>query len=381
MSNEHTAHTRALLIGPFPPPVGGDTVLTANLSRSRFWSEGGIVLDRVDTSAGDRVRLPDERLGPGDLLRGARIVALVASKLRRSDVVLLWCNNRFVVTAGLGIMLCCRVARRPLFVKVFGGYLAERLARLSSPWRRFAVELLRGVDCVFAETKALERELVAGAGLPAGRVALLPNYIPSGVAAAASPGRRFSGKCVFFGQMKREKGIFEIVEAIGAREAFSCDFYGPFAERDRRAFHEAISGHPNLRYRGVVEPGSVIRAAREYDVLLLPTFHPSEGYPAVILEAYAAGIPVVATRWRSIPEIVIDGETGLLVSVHSPSEIIGALDALRAAPGRYETMCRKASEFVRSFSEEEVVGRMLVPAVAAAASRRRRGRRSSTCRP
>jgi len=373
MSNEHTAHTRALLIGPFPPPVGGDTVLTANLSRSRFWSEGGIVLDCVDTSAGDRVRLPDEPLGPGDLLRGARIVARVASKLRRSDVVLLWGNNRFVVTAGLGIMLCCRVARRPLFVKVFGGYLAERLARLSSPWRRSAVALLRGVECVFAETKALERELVDRAGLPAGRVALLPNYIPSG-AAAASPGRRFSGKCVFFGQMKREKGIFEIVEAIGAREDCSCDFYGPFAERDRRAFLETISGRANLRYRGVVEPGGVIRAAREYDALLLPTFHPSEGYPAVILEAYAAGLPVVATRWRSIPEIVIDGETGLLVSVHSPSEMLGALDALRADPGRYETMCRKASEFVRSFSEDEVVGRTLVPRVAAAASRRRRVR-------
>jgi glycosyltransferase involved in cell wall biosynthesis len=118
----------------------------------------------------------------------------------------------------------------------------------------------------------------------------------------------------------------------------------------------------------------VSRAAGEYVVLLLPTYHASVGYPAVVLEAYAAGIPVISTRWRSIPEIVIDGETGLLVSARAPSEILGALDALRSDPERYEAMARKASAFVRSFSEDEVVGRLLVPRVLAAARRRRRVR-------
>jgi glycosyltransferase involved in cell wall biosynthesis len=297
-----------------------------------------------------------------------------AARLGRSDVVLLWGNNRFVVTAGLGIMLCCRLARRPILVKVFGGYLAERIGRLPHPWRRSAVALLGGAECVLAETRALARALVVEAGLPADRVVFLPNFIPSVAAAEARHGRRFSGKCVFFGQMKREKGIFDIVEALGGRDDCSCDFFGPFVERDRPAFLDAIRERSNLRYRGVAEPGTVSRAAGEYDVLLLPTYHPSEGYPAVVLEAYAAGIPVISTRWRSIPEIVIDGETGLLVSARAPSEILGALDALRSDPERYEAMARKASAFVRSFSEDEVVGRLLVPRVLAAARRRRRVR-------
>ncbi len=371
MANEQTAHTRALLIGPFPPPVGGDTVLTANLSRSDFWREQGIVLDLLNTSAGDRVRLPDERLSPGDVLRGARVVLRAASRIGRRDVVLLWCNNRFAVTAGLGVMLCSRLGRRPILVKVFGGYLAERIARLPYLWRRAAVALLGGAECVFAETELLARELVEEARLPADRVALLPNCLPPGVVARARSGRSFTGACVFFGQMKREKGIFDIVEALAGREDSTCDFYGPLVERDRAAFLDAISGCRNLRYRGVAEPGTVSAVAAGYDVLLLPTYHPSEGHPAVILEAYAAGLPVVATRWRAIPEIVPEGKTGLLISVRSPGEILGALDALRADPGRYDAMCRAASELVKSFSESEVVGRILAPRVAAAVRRKR----------
>lgn len=370
MSNDRTSRVRVLFIGPFPPPVGGDTVLVSGLSRSRFWEESGISLECVDTSAGGGVRLPDERLGPGDVLRGVRAAARVASRLGRNDVVLLLCNNRFAVTAGLGIAVLCRLSRRPLLVKVFGGFLAERIVRLPGPWRRAAVALLGGAECVFAETMALAEALVSEAGFPSDRVAFLPNCIPADAVSAASPGRRFSGRCVFIGQMKREKGIFDIAEAIGGRADCSCDFYGPFAERDRAAFFASIAACPNLRYRGVAEPGTASRVAAGYDVLLLPTYHPSEGYPAVVLEAYAAGIPVVATRWRSIPEIVIEGETGLLVSVCAPSEILDAVLALRADPGRYEAMRRRASEFVRSFTEDEVVGGMLVPRVLAAARRR-----------
>ena len=165
-----------------------------------------------------------------------------------------------------------------------------------------------------------------------------------------------------------------IIGALAGRDDCSCDFFGPLVERDRADFLGAISKHPNLRYRGIAEPGTVSGVAARYDVLLLPTYHPSEGHPAVILEAYAAGLPVIASRWRSIPEVVQDGTTGLLVSARAPGEILEALEALRRDPVRYETMRRAAYEFVRSFSEGEIVGRRLVPRVAAAAARRARSR-------
>lgn len=372
MPDKRTAHTRALLVGPFPPPIGGDTVLTANLSRSPIWAANGIELECIDTSAGDRVRLPDEPLRFADVARGVRVVCRVAARIRRCNVVLLWCNNRFAVTAGLGVAVCCRLAGRPLLVKVFGAYLAKRISALNPLWRRCAASLLGGVECLFAETKALTGELVEDARLPADRIVWLPNFIADETAAGPRPAAGFSGKCVFFGQVKREKGVFEIVEALGGHDGVSCDFYGPLVERDERAFLDAVAAHPNLAYRGVAEPATVSRTAAEYDVLLLPTFHPSEGYPAVILEAYAAGVPVIATRWRSIPEIVVDGSTGFLVPIHAPEAMRAAIERLGAEPGRYAAMRRNAAEFARGFSESEIVGRMLMPRVIEAAARRRR---------
>lgn len=365
MHKESRATIKALLVGPFPPPIGGDTVLTAAIARSRFWADNGITLDCIDTSAKDRVRLPDERIGLGDVTRGIRIAYHVAAKLRHSDIVLLWCNNRFAVTAGLAIVTLSNLSRRPIFVKVFGAYLAKRISGLPAVWRAVACSILRRANCIFAETKALARELEVH--LPADRIFFLPNFIAGTAKVELEKEKIFSGKCVFFGQVKREKGVFDIIEALGGCERFSCDFYGPLVERDRISFLDSISRHLNLAYRGIAKPEEVISLAAAYDVLLLPTYHPSEGYPAVILESYSAGVPVVATEWRSIPEIVLDGCTGLLVPIRSPQSIREALEKLKADEVLFNAMRRNAADFVYRFSEEQVVGRMLVPRVLSAA--------------
>ena len=154
------------------------------------------------------------------------------------------------------------------------------------------------------------------------------------------------------------------VDDAGGRDGAACDFYGPMLDRDRDDFLASIARFQNLSYKGAVEPGGVSRVAAAYDVLLLPTYHDSEGYPAVVLEAYAAGIPVVATNWLSIPEIVEDGVRGILVPVKAPEGIREAVKRLASDEHLYESMCRNAFEYVRSFSEGAVLGGILIPQVA-----------------
>jgi glycosyltransferase involved in cell wall biosynthesis len=354
---------RALLIGPFPPPIGGDTVLTLNVLRSRYWGEHDITLDCIDTSAGGRVRAFDEKLALGDFLRGARIFCQLVAKLPRCDVVLLWANNRFTVTLGPAIIAWSKLFTRPVFVKVFGAYLARRIRRAPLAIGRLALFFLARADCIFPEAKALARQLVDEGWLPAGRVLALPNFLPDGSFPEAYVQKRFSGKCVFFGQIKREKGVFDIIEALGGRDGVACDFFGPVLERDRKEFFAALQRFGNLSHKGIVEPGSVSRTAAGYDVLLLPTYHDSEGYPAVILEAYAAGIPVVATNWLSLPEIVEDGMRGILVPTKTPGKILEAIEKLFSDERLYESMCGNAFAYARSFSEAAILDGILIPRI------------------
>ena len=68
------------------------------------------------------------------------------------------------------------------------------------------------------------------------------------------------------------------------------------------------------------------------DALVLPSW--VEGLPLVVLEAMAAGVPVVATSVGGTPEAVVDGETGLLVPPRDVTALAGAIDAVLADPDR-----------------------------------------------
>lgn len=80
------------------------------------------------------------------------------------------------------------------------------------------------------------------------------------------------------------------------------------------------------------------------DVLMLPSI--VEGFGYVLVEAMAAGKPVVATRVSSIPEIVRDGETGRLVDVHRPDQLADAITAILLDPSRGAAMGRRGREVV-----------------------------------
>ena len=129
-------------------------------------------------------------------------------------------------------------------------------------------------------------------------------------------------RIVFMARIVKEKGIFLIFEMIEKyilladkfNKKITVDFYGQISPNDKLDFMFNINKFKNIvTYKGVLDPKDIYEHLAFYDVLLLPTFYPGEGFPGTILDAYISGIPVIVTRWKQIPEFIDEGESGFLI--------------------------------------------------------------------
>jgi glycosyltransferase involved in cell wall biosynthesis len=126
---------------------------------------------------------------------------------------------------------------------------------------------------------------------------------------------------VFMSRLILEKGVGLILDAVrrlnreGLSRKFTVTFYGPVAKDFLSAFLKDSREIPNVKYEGVIDlqADSGYERLSSYDVMLFPTFWYGEGFPGAILDAYVAGLPVLASDWKFNSEIVSDNETGFLV--------------------------------------------------------------------
>jgi glycosyltransferase involved in cell wall biosynthesis len=170
--------------------------------------------------------------------------------------------------------------------------------------------------------------------LGARRCVVVPNGVP---ATATGPRRQFTPgvlEVLFVGLGSAEKGLFDALEGVrlAAAGGLPCRLtaIGPFADAATRAeFATRAAAAPDLaRHLGFVSAEERDRRLAAADVFCFPSYYPHEGQPAVVLEALAHDLPIIATRWRGIPENLPDRHVHL-VPVRSPAAIAAALRAVR----------------------------------------------------
>jgi glycosyltransferase involved in cell wall biosynthesis len=115
-----------------------------------------------------------------------------------------------------------------------------------------------------------------------------------------------------------------------------------------------------VAYHGVVVGRRKEELIKLAHLFVLPTSYPWEGQPISIIEALAFGTPVVATRYRGIPEQVIDGYNGFLVAPNAPEDIAGAVKKIATDSDLYSTLSRNAiSHFQGNFTQEVHLHRLI----------------------
>jgi glycosyltransferase involved in cell wall biosynthesis len=163
----------------------------------------------------------------------------------------------------------------------------------------------------------------------------------------------------FVGRLTRDKGLPELVEAfdaiLAARPQAHLLLVGWFdASEDAldRGLRSRIKNHPHIHMTGYV--ADTAPYYRAMDVMVLPTWR--EGFPNVVLEAAASGIPVVTTLCTGSRDSVVPEVTGLLIPPGYPVAIFEAVLQLLRNPERRSRMGEAARAWVL---ENYVNGRVL----------------------
>jgi glycosyltransferase involved in cell wall biosynthesis len=142
-------------------------------------------------------------------------------------------------------------------------------------------------------------KFIAG-GLPESRIAVKPNFVD-----VPSPGEEARRDGLFVGRLSPEKGIAVLLGAVGRLPDVVVDVVGTGPEE------KAVAANPRLLVHGARSPADVLAAMRQAAYLVMPSIW-YENFPRTLVEAFACGLPVIASRLGAMAELIEDGRTGLM---------------------------------------------------------------------
>ena len=359
-------YSRVLVVGPLPPPING-TPVSFRIFLNEIQRQPGMPdLEIIDSSAG-RLKLNSRATSAANYAQAARIVSEYLRKIRRVDQVLIFGSQGFLLLMLPVLLLIAKIARKPCYVRAFGGSLDRFCDELNPLARWLLLASLRRADGLIVQTGLLHerfRELVGDS------VYMVPGYRPMDGSSPVSPkpvtARAGPLRLIFLGIVKEEKGVFVLLESLRrihfeGTNAVQCDFFGMISESGAARFEIELERTPNASYCGVLDPDVVIPTLEEYDALVLPTFYEGEGHPGVLVEAMMAGIPVITTDFRSIPELIEDRVNGLLVAPHDPTGLVEAIKAIEEDRQFLAEMGKRNWESRTDYDSHKVVPLILQP--------------------
>jgi len=113
-----------------------------------------------------------------------------------------------------------------------------------------------------------------------------------------------------------------------------------------------LEASPGVRLLGWKDPEAVYARMREASCLVVPSIC-YENFPRTIVEAFACGLPVIASRLGAMAEIVSDGETGLLFEAGNAEDLARKMAWAEANPGALREMGANARrEYERKYTPE-----------------------------
>jgi len=360
-----------LVIGPAPPPWTGMEVATAALLEE---------LDRAHIPT-IHVNTADPEDHPGNrgrwtlrnIVMAARHIRLVLRHLVVDTVRTVYVpisQERPAFLRDAMFMLMARGLRKRIVVHLHGGAFCDFYAREHWIMRSLiratvgkadvgivlSPRLRSALDCVVPRERVIS-------------VLLGVRFEPHAGSLNRARRRTHKRRVLLLSNLFPSKGVGIFIEALALVHQTHGDVVGTIAgtwptreiESEMRSMTTTLGLERWIEFTGSVAGQAKVNVLEQADIFCLPTFYPLEGTPIVIMEAMAAGLPVVTTAWRGIPDIVEDGVTGYVLPRPSPELIASRLLLLLDNEGLRISMGNAACCRYHQLFTQDAFGRRIVP--------------------
>ena len=215
---------------------------------------------------------------------------------------------------------------RKLHYVVIGGWLPEFLET-----RKGLAKKLQRFDGIYVETNTMKRSLEEQGF---SNISVMPNCknlkILNPEELVYPAGEPY--KLCTFSRVMKEKGIEDAVNAVKeinekeGRIVYTLDIYGQIDSEQSQWFEDLKTKFPEyIKYGGLVNYDKSVDVLKNYFALLFPTHYFTEGIPGTIIDAYAAGVPVISAKWESFSDVINEGITGFSYEFNNVTDLIKRL--------------------------------------------------------
>lgn len=254
--------------------------------------------------------------------------------------------------------------KRKLHYSIVGGWLPKLLEK-----KKGLLKTLKRFDGLYAETETLKQKLGV---LGLDNVSVVPNCKNLEILAKDELVYQ-SGeplKLCTFSRVMKEKGIEDAANAVKAvnekagRIIYTLDIYGQVDSGEKEWFENLENGFPEyVKYKGEVGYDKSTEVLKNYFALLFPTRFYTEGIPGTIIDAYAAGIPVISAKWESFSDMVDEGVTGFGYEMGDVSGLARQLVAMAKDPETLNKMksdcLKKSRDFTPQSALKNLIGNLI----------------------
>lgn len=249
-------------------------------------------------------------------------------------------NNTIIAvsTGGRKVLLPLAYLKKKIFPKfeyaviVINGYIIKEFTTKNKIRNFFIRKGLEHSNKVFVELEGLKKKLTNCYNIK--NVICFPNfkedkYFINYDETNNSKEHNNKFKCAFLARVTTVKGIDLAIEAINELNKkgnkIYFDIFGP-VDDDAKQWIDTIKNNKFINYKGNIDNKLVTRTLKNYNLFLFPTRHKREGFPASIIDAYSAALPVIASDISYNSEIVINDINGCLCRFNSKSSLVKCIE-------------------------------------------------------